>query len=340
MACTDDACDPVAGACVSTIRDGDDDGFGDASCGGDDCDDADPAVHPGAGEACANGRDDDCDLRTDCSDADCVGDPGCEGCAPEDCRNAADDDCDGLVDCDDSDCADDPMCCHARETGCANGRDDDCDGLVDCLDPDCEADPRCCVAADEVCNGLDDDCDGVADDGVGCYFLDGSPIEAVHTAVCGREFYGYGSPDDASANPVPDVRRADGVVVVVQEGPCGATVSVIADTTNDGDGGRLAASFTIDPRNAGGVLQSDEPSPGLECTYRSRSGDGSCDWVWQPCCTDGVMLGEFEESFCVVITLSSPSGVRDVVVQDGPAETIARGFDVPIEICGQLVPEA
>jgi hypothetical protein len=40
--------------------DADGDGYGDASCGGDDCDDADPSVHPGAEDWC-DGVDRDCD---------------------------------------------------------------------------------------------------------------------------------------------------------------------------------------------------------------------------------------------------------------------------------------
>jgi hypothetical protein len=42
----------------------DTDGDGHPRCG-DDCDDADPSVHPGASEMCGNGRDDDCDGTTD-----------------------------------------------------------------------------------------------------------------------------------------------------------------------------------------------------------------------------------------------------------------------------------
>ena len=45
--------------------DGDADSFADYVCGGDDCDDADPDVNPGAGEVCHNGIDDDCDGFTD-----------------------------------------------------------------------------------------------------------------------------------------------------------------------------------------------------------------------------------------------------------------------------------
>lgn len=72
--CTVDSCDSEAG-CVYTPRDLDGDGFVDARCGGDDCDD-DPRVgaeiYPGAAEDCTNRRDDDCDGLRDYNDtADC-----------------------------------------------------------------------------------------------------------------------------------------------------------------------------------------------------------------------------------------------------------------------------
>jgi hypothetical protein len=87
--CTDDRCDRDARACAHPIRDRDGDGAGDGSCGGDDCDDHDPAIHPGAVELCRGGRDEDCDARTDCSDDDCRDDPACAGCDPEGVRAAS-----------------------------------------------------------------------------------------------------------------------------------------------------------------------------------------------------------------------------------------------------------
>src|SRR5581483_9592684 len=62
--------------------DADGDTYASALCGGDDCDDGDPAVHPGAPELC-NGVDDDCDGVVD----DHLAANACE--APLVCRDGA-----------------------------------------------------------------------------------------------------------------------------------------------------------------------------------------------------------------------------------------------------------
>ena len=64
--------------------DADSDGFTSDICGGPDCNDVDPSIHPGAGESCSSGVDDDCDGATDCFDSDCFLDPICEP-EPVDC---------------------------------------------------------------------------------------------------------------------------------------------------------------------------------------------------------------------------------------------------------------
>jgi hypothetical protein len=71
-ACSADRCDGAAGGCVHERPvDADRDGFlgqapdgVPASCGGQDCDDGDASVHPGASDAC-DGKDNDCDGAID-----------------------------------------------------------------------------------------------------------------------------------------------------------------------------------------------------------------------------------------------------------------------------------
>ena len=102
--CTDDVCDPAEGcqytdntdpcddgnlcsgtdACSggtctagSTDLDADSDGYYDAACpDGDDCDDGEAAINPGAAENCSDSIDNDCDTLTDDDDPACQGPTG------------------------------------------------------------------------------------------------------------------------------------------------------------------------------------------------------------------------------------------------------------------------
>ena len=171
---------------------------------GDDCDDTDAAVAPGAAERC-NGADDDCDgiidedavdatpfypdadgdgtgaagapaeractppagtaaSATDCDDADAAVGPG----ATERC-NAADDDCDGVIDEDAADAA--PF--HPDADGDGHG-DASAAPVWACAPPDGTAassadcddtDSRVSPDESERCNAQDDNCDGAVDEG-------------------------------------------------------------------------------------------------------------------------------------------------------------------------------
>ena len=147
-----------------TCQDHDGDGFYDASCGGQDCDDFRGTVHPGAEEVC-DGLDDDCDGElladegdedgdgflacdpdpeaADCDDGDADSHPG----APEEPYDGVDQDCDGedVVDVDGDgvpgpgeDCDDEaPDVFPGADEVCDDGVDNDCDGWTDADDAEC-----------------------------------------------------------------------------------------------------------------------------------------------------------------------------------------------------------
>jgi hypothetical protein len=162
-----EVCDGIDNDCDTVLPadevDGDGDGWlpcggfvnnGAGLSGGDDCDDAAVAIHPGADEGC-DGLDSDCDgsLGAQESDGDGDGQTGCDGdCDNDDpaIHSAAIEVCDGI----DQDC----------DGTVDDGFDTDGDGVTSC-DGDCDdADPSVSPLAAEICNGLDDDCDGLVDD--------------------------------------------------------------------------------------------------------------------------------------------------------------------------------
>ncbi len=208
-----------------------------------------------------------------------------------------------------------------------------------------------CVPEPETCDGRDQDCDGFVDDGLICLSVAGvvgppallDPIEPQPDTRCGSRWFGYDAPDRASANPLPDFRQEDAVVVAVQRGlVCGGPyVALIADFPEDDDGGRLGVSWTSD-FDALPVL-GDEPT---ECMDLG-GGAGICDFRWASCCTDGVLLGPFPESGCLRLTVSerpTPDPelgdfvVDTFVVVDGADNAFTFTPGEPIEICATLEP--
>jgi DNA-binding beta-propeller fold protein YncE len=169
---------------------------GDGATNAVDCAPTDPAIYPGAKEAC-NEVDDDCDGDTD--------EAGAQGCSPF--HQDKDGDGFGSIvtaclcelaegwsvedgDCDDLDGDISPASeevCNGEDDNC-NGQkdegfpDDDADGVANCVDGDSDQDgvnddldcapfdPTIYPGAAELCNGVDDDCDKEIDESgaVGC----------------------------------------------------------------------------------------------------------------------------------------------------------------------------
>ncbi|HYV18901.1 MAG TPA: putative metal-binding motif-containing protein [Verrucomicrobiae bacterium] len=149
--------------------DADQDGSPDAACtGGTDCNDQNPAIHPGQPELC-NGLDDDCNPQTNDGSADPgIGAP-CDGADGDHCIEGIRFCTGGTLACNDTTPTNPEVC---------NGVDDDCDGVVpaneadqdgdgfrvcngDCLDTN----PTVHPGGTELCDGFDNDCNPATTDG-------------------------------------------------------------------------------------------------------------------------------------------------------------------------------
>ncbi|AKF04783.1 putative metal-binding motif-containing protein [Sandaracinus amylolyticus] len=185
----DEAADRCATVCAVT-EDADGDGAIAIDCGGDDCDDSERRVFPGAIEICDPEHvDEDCDPTT-------LGalDRDADGYADEACCN---DRGDGVLACGD-DCNDLERTATPTSSEVCDGFDNDCDGTIDervlasgfldadgdlhgdpasprmacpgetrfsAVDDDCDdADAQRHGSQSEACNARDDDCDGTIDE--------------------------------------------------------------------------------------------------------------------------------------------------------------------------------
>jgi hypothetical protein len=155
----DNDCDGVADDGCKTAVDADGDGFpvGLPKAGfPPDCDDADPAVYPGAKEVCGDGKDQSCNGSIDegCPGVDCVDKDGDGWPAGAGCK--------GAQDCDDSNPAVHPW----AEEVCGDGKDQSCNGAVDegCPGVDCKDEDHDGWPAGKGCGGKVDcnDADGGA----------------------------------------------------------------------------------------------------------------------------------------------------------------------------------
>ena len=218
------------------------DADGDGSPEGQDCDDTDPAVHPGAAELC-NGFDDDCDGFVDDADAD-LADGGTY-----------------WPDADNDGYGDDDAGVHACEQPEGYGTvDGDCD----------DDDPTINPAKLEECNGIDDDCDGEVDEDGALWSTE---------LFQDDDGDGYGDPDvsreacDPGSGWVDDDTDCDDSDAAVHPG----ANEITAGLDEDCDG--LLDEWT--PGDAWALLQGEGPGDRAGRALAGagdQDGDGLADW--------------------------------------------------------------
>ena len=288
------------GVCAST---------GELICeAGDLLDTCQPGDPTGADDDC-DLIDDDCDgeadehyapVPTDCGVGECyaTGDLICvngdildtcqEGSPSSEVCDLLDNDCDGAIDE------------NLGETTCGVG---ECERTVaNCVN----GEPQDCVPGkplDEICDLLDNDCDGEIDEeveGVGyVLFHDGQqylvpPLWYADQPI--GDFYGYGTPDNASANTPLGLEDSNSGRTLAFLYAAGAQLDFVAihDKPNDGSGGILD-SLTGGMSMGAALSVFDDPPGGADTYATDGLGYFTIHHEWLACCTDGFAIaGPFD----------------------------------------------
>ncbi|MEQ1567228.1 MAG: putative metal-binding motif-containing protein [Myxococcota bacterium] len=257
----DGSTDCVDPDCASTC-DADQDTYLTVALGGDDCDDTDPGIHPGADEVC-NGLDDDCDAAIDVED-----DGLLDGTV-----YYADDDLDGWGNALSQILA----CTQPTNTVPTPGDCDDGDGSIN---PD----------RPEICSGEDDDCDMLVDEAD-----DSLDLTTLTSWYVDADADGWGVPGTPVEACLAPVGRADNDADCDDTSALAGPAQVWArDVDGDGFGGGEVTPAQCDapgPDWVGASLGYDcaDDNPAISPAAIDVCGDG----VDQDC-EDGDFLGCFD----------------------------------------------
>ncbi len=326
--------DPTEGATDATTwyTDADADGFGNvgeavAACeapegtspNGDDCDDTDDAVYPGADEPdCTDPTDYNCDGSAGSGDADGDGFVACQECddsdpdvnpyALEDC-DAVDRNCDG----DPTEGATDAPAWYddldQDGYGAGDARyaceqpDDSVSEPTDCDDADADVNP----GVTEVCDAVDNDCDGTAAPGESAWYAD---VDGDSFGDLAAEVYACEQPEGYVADAT-DCDDTDATYHPGASEDCGSPNDYNCDGSvdyADADGDGTAACEDCDDTNA----DSADPTP----WYADDDGDGHGD------------------ADVTVDDCTAPSGY--VATGDDCDDADARAYPTAAEICDDI----
>lgn len=123
--------------------------------------------------------------------------------------------------------------------------------------------------------------------------------------------YAYDFPEGSSYNGLLLPQVADrSNLAFIETADHGLTLFVFHDRSipDDADGGRAEMSFTLtgDSDGAAIVVQDDPPPDDPNDAYTGPAGTNSftARWYWSPCCTDGLVLADLEESWKLIVAFT------------------------------------
>jgi hypothetical protein len=152
---------------------------------------------------------------------------------------------------------------------------------------------------------------GAAEDPDECKYTlayDGAtvPILPVTGETSAVDFYSYDNPAATSANT--GLEKSNSARFWIYEDPVSSELSlfVVIDTPDDEDGGDFSLAVSGAPSGAS-LLVEDDDSDAL--SWDSAGGSGTAEWNWDPCCTDGWVVGYLAGSWDLVLTPSNAVGI-------------------------------
>ena len=280
----EELCDFIDNDCTGVVddRDIDEDGHIEAgTCGGDDCDDTDPALNPSidvdgdGSDSCADCDDDD-DTVAPGADEIC-GDGIDQDCNDEDAPGDVDGDGFASLECGDLDCNDGDADIHPDATEICDDIDHDCDGVTEFVDEDGDGfGPTDCGGADcddtifairpgveELCDGVDNNCDDVLLEGEVDEDGDGVHVCAGDCDDTDPDIY-EGAPELCDEVDNDCDTEVDEDVFRDRDGDGFERVACGGDDCDDGDPNISPSSFEDcgdgEDNNCDGAVDADDPT--------------------------------------------------------------------------------